>query len=173
METKKKQNRVDVPKQETTTPESTAASSEKEIPLEEQLVRRQSAPRPTFEDEAQRMMRAQNPTQNTQYGLVEGMKAGVEKIGREEIAKELRTSKESLHLYFATVMKMDFRTWRTELRIEESKKLLLEDKETSINIIGEMAGFSDRANFYRQFVKIVGCSPKEWRESNGNPDLKS
>ena len=85
---------------------------------------------------------------------------------REEIAKELRTSKESLHLYFATVMKMDFRTWRTELRIEESKKLLLEDKETSINIIGEMAGFSDRANFYRQFVKIVGCSPKEWRESN-------
>ena len=87
METKKKQNRVDVPKQETTTPESTAAPSEKEIPLEEQLVRRQSAPRPTFEDEAQRMMRAQSPTQNTQYGLVEGMKAGVEKIGREEIAK--------------------------------------------------------------------------------------
>ena len=92
---------------------------------------------------------------------------------REEIAKELRTSKESLHLYFATVMKMDFRTWRTELRIEESKKLLLEDKETSINIIGEMAGFSDRANFYRQFVKIVGCSPKEWRESNGNPGSES
>ena len=92
---------------------------------------------------------------------------------RAEIAKELRTSKESLQLYLATVMKMDFRTWRTELRIEESKKLLLEDKETSINIIGEMAGFSDRANFYRQFVKIVGCSPKEWRESNGNPDLKS
>ena len=91
---------------------------------------------------------------------------------REEIAKELRTSKELLHLYFATVRKVDFRTWRTELRIEDSKKLLLEDKETSINIIGEMAGFSDRANFYRQFVKIVGCSPKEWRESNGNPDLK-
>jgi AraC-like DNA-binding protein len=88
---------------------------------------------------------------------------------REEIARELHTTKEQLHLYFVTVMKMDFRTWRTGLRIEDAKKLLLEDKYTSINIIGEMAGFSDRANFYRQFVKMVGCSPKEWRESNGNP----
>ena len=92
---------------------------------------------------------------------------------REDIAKELRTSKESLHMYFTTVKKIDFRTWRTELRIEEAKKLLLEDKTTSINIIGEMAGFSDRANFYRQFVKIVGCSPREWRESNGNPGSAS
>ena len=92
---------------------------------------------------------------------------------REEIARELRTTKEQLHLYFVTVMKMDFRTWRTGLRIEDAKKLLLEDKYTSINIIGEMAGFSDRANFYRQFVKMVGCSPKEWRESNGNPDSAS
>ena len=92
---------------------------------------------------------------------------------REEIAKQLRISKEALHLYFSTVKKVDFRTWRTELRIEDAKKLLLEDKKTSINIIGEMAGFSDRANFYRQFVKIVGCSPKDWRESNGNPDSES
>ena len=92
---------------------------------------------------------------------------------REDIAKELRTSKESLHMYFTTVKKIDFRTWRTELRIEEAKKLLLEDRTTSINIIGEMAGFSDRANFYRQFVKIVGCSPKEWRENNGNPGSAS
>ena len=92
---------------------------------------------------------------------------------REDIAKELRTSKESLHMYFTTVKKIDFRTWRTELRIGEAKKLLLEDKTTSINIIGEMAGFSDRANFYRQFVKIVGCSPREWRESNGNPGSAS
>jgi len=91
---------------------------------------------------------------------------------REEIADELHTSKEFLHLYFVTRKRVDFRTWRTELRIEDAKKMLLEDKNTSINIIGELSGFSDRANFYRQFVKIVGCSPKEWRDSNGNPDLK-
>ena len=85
----------------------------------------------------------------------------------EEIVNELNTSKEVLHLYFATVKSKDFKTWRTELRIEEAKKLLLENKDVSTNIIGEVSGFSDRSNFHRQFVKIVGCSPKQWRESDG------
>lgn len=89
---------------------------------------------------------------------------------REEIAQELKTTKEALHMYFMTKVGVDFRTWRTQLRIDEAKILLLERKNVSVNVIGEMAGFSDRANFYRQFVKFVGCSPKEWRESKGKPN---
>ena len=88
---------------------------------------------------------------------------------REEIAAELGTTKELLHQYFIVNKGVDFRTWRTELRIEDAKKLLLEDKKLSTNIIGEIAGFSDRSNFHRQFTKIVGCSPKQWRESDGKP----
>lgn len=86
---------------------------------------------------------------------------------RDETARELGTTKENLHFYFTMRMGVDFRTWRTQLRVEDAKKLLLEKKSVSINVIGEMAGFSDRANFYRQFVKIVGCSPREWRENGG------
>jgi AraC-like DNA-binding protein len=88
---------------------------------------------------------------------------------REEIARELNTTKEILHHYFISRKGVDFKTWRTELRIEEAKHLLLRDKDTSTNIIAEASGFSDRSNFHRQFVKIVGCSPKQWRESGGNP----
>lgn len=87
---------------------------------------------------------------------------------RDDIARELRTTKDILHLYFATRVGVDFRTWRTGLRIEEAKRLLLENKEASINIIAEASGFSDKSNFHRQFVKIVGCSPKDWRDSDGN-----
>ena len=90
---------------------------------------------------------------------------------REQIACELNTSKEILHHYFITRKGVDFKTWRTVLRIEEAKRLLLEDKDASTNIIAEVAGFSDRSNFHRQFVKIVGCSPKQWRDSDGNPEL--
>lgn len=90
---------------------------------------------------------------------------------RSEIARELNTSKEVLHHYFMTRKGMDFKTWRTELRINEAKRLLLENKDASTNIIAEVAGFSDRSNFHRQFVKIVGCSPKQWRDSGGNPGL--
>ena len=90
---------------------------------------------------------------------------------REEIAAEIGTTKELLHQYFALKQGIDFRTWRTELRVEDAKKMLLEDPKTSINLIGEMAGFSDRSNFHRQFTKIVGCSPKQWRDSKGNPEM--
>lgn len=87
---------------------------------------------------------------------------------REDIARELNTTKEILHHYFITKKGVDFKTWRTELRINEAKRLLLEDKNASTNIIAEASGFSDRSNFHRQFVKIVGCSPKQWRDSDGN-----
>ena len=83
MKDNKKSNKVDLSKQENTTP------STEEIPLEEQLVRRQSAPRPTFQDEAESMM--QSADRNTVYGLVEGMKTGVDRIGREEILKAQMT----------------------------------------------------------------------------------
>lgn len=87
---------------------------------------------------------------------------------REEVARELDTTRELLHLYFMTRMGMDFNTWRTALRVEEAKKLLLQNKNLSINVIAEMAGFSDRSNFHRQFVKLVGCSPKVWRDRGGS-----
>ena len=88
---------------------------------------------------------------------------------RDQVAAELGTTREVLNLYFSARIGVDFRTWRTNLRIEEAKKLLLENKDVSINIIAEASGFSDKSNFHRQFVKIVGCSPKEWRDSGGRP----
>lgn len=89
---------------------------------------------------------------------------------REQIARELNTTKEMLHLYFTTKVGVDFKTWRTGLRIEEAKRLLLENPEMSTNIIAELSGFSDRSNFHRQFTKIVGCSPKQWRETKGKSE---
>lgn len=89
---------------------------------------------------------------------------------REDIAKELNTSKEFLQMYFTDRLGVDFRSWRTELRINDAKALLIEKKDCSINIIGETVGFSDRSNFHRQFTRLVGCSPKEWRDSEGHPE---
>ena len=86
---------------------------------------------------------------------------------REEIAAELGTTKELLNQYFIQEMGQDFRTWRTGLRIEDAKQILLENRKVSTNIVGEMVGFSDRSNFHRQFTKIAGCSPKQWRETEG------
>ena len=86
---------------------------------------------------------------------------------RDQVAAEMNTTREMLHLYFTTRKGVDFKTWRTDLRIEEAKRLLLQNKDISTNLVGEMSGFSDRSNFHRQFVKLVGCSPKQWRDSHG------
>ena len=59
------------------------------IPFEEQMARRQSAPRPTVQGELQKMQEAQmaSPMQAGPNGAMDGFKALAEVIGREEIQK--------------------------------------------------------------------------------------
>ena len=87
----------------------------------------------------------------------------------EDVAAQLNTSREFLNEYFAKVLKSDFNTWRTSLRIEDAKKILLENNELPAEIVGQMVGIGDRSNFHRQFTKVAGCSPKQWRVSNYTP----
>lgn len=87
METKKKKQNeeVAVSKKENTT-----------IPIEEQMARRQSAPRPTPQSELQKMQMAQ-PQQG---GAMDGFKALAQVIGREQIQKAqltLQKYKEGKH----------------------------------------------------------------------------
>ena len=90
-------------------------------------------------------------------------------ISREEVASQLNTTREFLSSYFKHVMKMDFNSWRTSLRVEDAKNVLLDRDDLPISLVGELVGFSDRSNFHRQFTTLVGCSPKKWRESSGKP----
>ena len=73
METKKKR-----------TTEDTSA-----IPFEEQMVRRQSAPRPTAQDEVQKMQMAQMTSPPA--GAIDGFKALAQVIGREQIQAAQQT----------------------------------------------------------------------------------
>ena len=75
----KNKKKVDISEKEKTTPVDNQTAPSEEIPIEEQLIRRQSAPRPTAQDELQRM------NLNTQYGVVDGMKPAVQVINREKV----------------------------------------------------------------------------------------
>ena len=78
METKKKQNQEPVQ-------QKPVQAQEKEIPMEEQMVRRQSAPRPTPQSEMQKMM-ASRPQMDAN-GAMDGFHALAQVIGREQIQK--------------------------------------------------------------------------------------
>jgi len=81
-----------------------------------------------------------------------------------EAAEDLGTDTVTLHHYFRKRMGMDFRTWRTRLRLEEAARLLLEEPDTKVTDIAERVGFSNRSNFSRQFHAHTGLTPAAWRE---------
>lgn len=85
----------------------------------------------------------------------------------DEVASLLGTNRNYLRKYFRDNIHSDFRTWRSELRIEEAKKLLITHPEYSTSQIGEMVGFNHRSNFFTQFAKITGVSPRDWRRQQG------
>ena len=90
-------------------------------------------------------------------------KRWAEDLTMQEIADELQISREELSLFFRIQTRKNFLKWRKERRIEEAKKLLLEDRDIPTLIIGEAVGICDKSNFRRQFKEITGCTPAEWR----------
>ena len=76
METKKKKQNMEPEKQEQQTQAQT-----NEIPFEEQMARRQSAPRPTPQSEMQKLQMVQPQ----QTGAIDGFKALAQVIGKEQI----------------------------------------------------------------------------------------
>ena len=69
---------MDKKKNQNTEPEKPSV-----IPFEEQMARRQSAPRPTPESEFQKMQMAQS--QQAPIGAIDGFKALAQVIGREQV----------------------------------------------------------------------------------------
>ncbi|MDV6236656.1 helix-turn-helix domain-containing protein [Leptospira ellisii] len=51
-------------------------------------------------------------------------------------------------------------------RVEEAKKILLEEPKKTILSIGFEVGFNTKSTFNAQFLKIAGMTPAEWRKKN-------
>ena len=90
-----------------------------------------------------------------------GWREPVRTVG--EAAERLGTDTGRLHRYFEERVGMDFRTWRTRLRLEDAKRMLLEQPRRQAAEIARLVGFSDRSNFARQFRAYTGRTPAEWR----------
>ena len=81
-------------------------------------------------------------------------------------AEQMGISSQDLYRYCLDVFGMDFRSWRTSLRITEAKRLLLEYPDESLSNIGRRVGINDRSNFARLFKQVTGVSPSDWRRKH-------
>ena len=85
------------------------------------------------------------------------------KVSLDEIANYLGYSKYYTSTKFHKKYGMTIQDFIINLKIEYSKKLLVESNYSITEIIME-SGFSSLSNFYAIFRKIVGCTPLEFKK---------
>ena len=84
----------------------------------------------------------------------------------KDAAQEIGTNHSYLSAYINGQLDMTFQVWLNTLRIEEAKKLLLEDHKMSIEEIGAQVGIPQGYNFSRWFKTITEMTPYQYRRSN-------
>ena len=83
-------------------------------------------------------------------------------ISLEDIANLLYLSPSRTYHLFFEVIGESFKSYLTELRINEAKRLLVETEKT-ITEVSIDCGFQSHSSFYRAFDKIVGMNPKQYQ----------
>jgi YesN/AraC family two-component response regulator len=89
-------------------------------------------------------------------------KTPLDQITLKEAAESIHINPSYLSQLFKQQLNKKFVDYITELRIEESKRLL-QNTTLRMSEIAERVGYSDLAYFSNNFKKIVGCSPSEFR----------
>ncbi len=86
-------------------------------------------------------------------------------VNSTNLAAKLRVPKRQLILYLSVYEGKTFRVWLSELRIEEAKRMLIEDENYKLETIAYACGFSHRNYLQNRFKAITGFTPREWQEN--------
>ncbi|WKJ90437.1 helix-turn-helix domain-containing protein [Methylomonas montana] len=87
------------------------------------------------------------------------------------LAEQLSLTQHQLSELINTEFQQGFSRYIRQQRIEEAKKLLLADPDTSVLAIGLSVGFSTQSNFYAAFRDIVGVAPGQYRKMHSSSPL--
>ena len=85
-------------------------------------------------------------------------------ITQEEMAAELGISRNRLSAMVNACEGTNFSTFIGRLRVDEAKQSMQENPRLPLSEVAWASGFSDASNFSRQFKKITGESPAEYRK---------
>lgn len=88
------------------------------------------------------------------------------KLTLEDVAAHVYLSPSYFSKVFKDEMKCNFNAYLNKVRIDMSKKLLLNDNIALVDI-SNMVGYEDQSYFTRVFKKMTGASPGRFRESRG------
>ena len=84
------------------------------------------------------------------------------------LSRETGLDSKALHDYFLRKTGASAEVWRTGLRVEEAKALLLNEPHATLYEVAWRTGFSDRSNFSKQFLAATGFTPAAWRAAHAD-----
>ena len=98
---------------------------------------------------------------------------GTERLYRDEnltlssLAEAAGLTTHQLSELVNTRFGVGFSRWVRELRVAEARRLLAEDRRSSVLSIGMMCGFGSQSTFYAAFREATGVSPAAFRKQQG------
>lgn len=82
------------------------------------------------------------------------------------VAQEINSNRTYISKYINTTYNCSFKSWITKLRLEEAKRLLIDDLEMPISTIANSIGFASVESFSHIFTRNEGHAPSKWREEH-------
>lgn len=90
-----------------------------------------------------------------------------ENLTLDQLAEELVISRHQLSRILNENYGKSFRDFVNEFRVNEAKRLLEIDNESTVMRIGFEAGFNNKATFNAQFLRLTGMTPVAYRKIHG------
>ena len=89
------------------------------------------------------------------------------KLTLEDIARQVYLSNSYVSSIFKKETGLSVVDYANQIRIDRSKRLLMET-DLSISLLSSRCGFDDQSYFTRMFKKLVGMSPRNYRDTYGS-----
>lgn len=90
-------------------------------------------------------------------------------ITLEEISRRFTMSKSNFCSLFAQLTGCTFNSYLNKCRIKKATEYI--KKGYKITAVYGLCGYNDFSTFYRNFIKILGISPQEYRKNQGKPKV--
>ncbi|MBU2982942.1 helix-turn-helix transcriptional regulator [Lentibacter algarum] len=87
-------------------------------------------------------------------------------LSLERLAKRLHVPARSLSSAINQTKQMNVSQYVNSFRLDHAA-MLLRESDVSVSKVMERSGFLTRSNFYREFQRVFGCSPAQYRTQSG------